>query len=212
MGNPIVRREHAQVDIRLGLEVRMSRLYTAFAGVLLFPTVAIAKEGMPQLDFANPLTKAQVVWGAIIFVVLYLLVARWGLPRVTSVLEERAARIAADLDAARVAKANADTAVAELTEATQRARAEAQTAINRAADKAKQIAAAQAVELNARLDAQLAEAEGRIAAARGSAVSALRQVARETADTMITRLTGTQVDTHTLDRAVAAALAARART
>ena len=189
----------------------MSRLYTAFAGVLLFPTVAIAKEGMPQLDFANPLTKAQVVWGAIIFVVLYLLVARWGLPRVTSVLEERAARIAADLDAARVAKANADTAVAELTEATQRARAEAQTAINRAADKAKQIAAAQAVELNARLDAQLAEAEGRIAAARGSAVSALRQVARETADTMITRLTGTQVDTHTLDRAVTAALAARAQ-
>lgn len=178
--------------------------------MLLIPTLASAKEGMPQLHFANPLTTAQVVWGAIIFVVLYLLLSRWALPQVSSVLDERASKIAGDLDAARTAKTNADAAVAELTEATQRARAEAQAAINRAADKAKQIVAAQAAELNARLDAQLAEAEGRIAAARGSAVSALRHVARDTADTMITRLTGTQPDTQTVDRAVDAALAARA--
>lgn len=181
------------------------------AAVLLFPTLVFAKEGMPQLDFANPLIKAQVYWGAGIFLVLYLLISRWGLPQVASVLDERAAKIAGDLDAARAAKVNADAAVAELTDATQRARVEAQAAINRAADKAKQDSGAQAAELNARLDAQLAEAEGRIAAARGSAVSALRQVARDTADTMITRLTGTQPDTQTVDRAVAAALAARAQ-
>ena len=188
----------------------MSRLFAVMAALLLLPAFASAKEGMPQLDFANPLTKAQVIWGAIIFFALYLLLSRWALPQVSSVLEERASRIAGDLEAARTAKANADAAVAELTDATQRARAEALAAINRAADRAKQIAAAQAAELNARLDAQLAEAEGRIAAARGSAVSALRHVARDTADTMITRLTGTQPDTQTVDRAVDAALAARA--
>jgi F-type H+-transporting ATPase subunit b len=182
-----------------------------FAAALLFPALAFAKEGMPQLDFANPLTKGQVYWGAAIFLVLYLLISRWGLPQVASVLDERATKIAGDLEAARTAKANADAAVAELTDATQRARAEAQAAINRAADKAKQAAAAQSAELNAKLDAQLAEADGRIAAARGSAVHALRQVARETADTMITRLTGTQPDTQALDRAVTAALAARAQ-
>ena len=27
---------------------------------------------MPQLDFANPLTTCQVVWGAMIFAVLYI--------------------------------------------------------------------------------------------------------------------------------------------
>ena len=37
---------------------------------------------MPQLDFANPLTTSQVVWGAIIFVVLYVLLSRIGLPKV----------------------------------------------------------------------------------------------------------------------------------
>lgn len=183
----------------------------AVAALLLAPSLASAKEGMPQLDFANPLTKAQVIWGAIIFAALYVLLSRWALPQVSSVLDERAARIAGDLEAARTAKANADAAVAELTDATQRARAEAQAAINRASDAAKRTAADKAAELNARLDAQLAEAEGRIAAARGSAVSALRQVARDTADTMITRLTGTAADVQTLDRAVTAALAARAQ-
>lgn len=189
----------------------MSRFSALLVVLLLSPGLAMAKQGMPQLDFANPLTKAQLVWGAIIFVVLYLLLSRWGLPQVTSVLADRAKKIAGDLDAARAAKANADAAVAELTDATQRARAEAQAAITRAADKAKQIAAAQAAESNARLDEQLAAAESRIAAARGTAVFALRQVARETADTMITRLTGTQPDTQVLDRAVNAALAQRAQ-
>jgi len=189
----------------------MSRFYTALAAVLLSPSLAFAKEGMPQLDFGNPLTKAHVVWGAIIFVVLYLLLSRWGLPKVASVLDERAAKITGDLEAARVAKANADAAVAELAEATQRARAEAQAAINRAAEAAKKAAAEQSAVLNARLDGQLAEAEGRIAAARGSAASALRQVARETADTMITRLTGGQAETQVLDRAISTALAARAQ-
>ena len=30
---------------------------------------------MPQLDFTTPLTTSQVVWGAIIFVVLYILLS-----------------------------------------------------------------------------------------------------------------------------------------
>ncbi len=180
-----------------------------------FPMLALAaeapKKGMPQLDFANPLTKSQVVWGGAIFLLLYLLLSRWALPRVASVLEERTAKIAGDLDAARSAKASADAAVAELTDATQRARAEAQAEINRAADRAKEAAAVQTAELNARLDAQLASAEGSIAAARSSAVHALRAVARDTADTVITRLTGMQPDTATVDRAVTVALAARSQ-
>src|SRR4051812_4630031 len=86
---------------------------------------ARAAEGMPQLDFGNPLTTSQVVWGGVIFLALYLTFANWGLPRVASVLEERDARINGDLEAARDAKARADTAVAELTSATNKARVEA---------------------------------------------------------------------------------------
>ena len=72
---------------------------------------------MPQLDFANPLTTSQVVWMAVIFGVLYYLLSAWALPQVASVLDDRAARIGADLDSARLAKLNADTAATELQEA-----------------------------------------------------------------------------------------------
>ena len=71
---------------------------------------------MPQLDFSNPLTIAQVVWMAIIFGLLYYILARYALPQVAEVLEGRASRIAVDLDSARAAKAQADAAVAEITD------------------------------------------------------------------------------------------------
>lgn len=164
---------------------------------------------MPQFDFSNPLTLAQVIWMLLIFGALYLLLARWALPQVGSLLEERAARINADLDSARLAKADADQAIAELQEATRRASAEAQAAIASAVAQAKSQAAEQARLADERLEAQLAEAEARIAAARSAAMGALRQVATETAADLLARLTGRPADQASLGQAVESALAAR---
>ncbi len=167
------------------------------------------KGGMPQLDFANPLTVSQVVWLAIIFVVLYLLLSRWALPQVGAVLEMRAKRIQADLEAAQAAKSQADAAVAELTAATREAQATAQAEIAGAVATAKDAAAAQAATLNARLEAQLADAEQRINAARTSAMGALRSVATDTASAVVSRLVGSAPAADAVERAVDGALAAR---
>jgi F-type H+-transporting ATPase subunit b len=176
---------------------------------LMLPAVALAAEGMPQLDLANPLTTSQVVWGAIIFVVLYVVLSRSGLPLVASVLDERAARISLDLDGARAAKARADAGVADASEATAKARAEAQAAIAIAVEEAKKAAAAQAETLNARLEKQLADSEAQIATARIAAMGAIRQVATETAATVVSRLTGISPNPARLNTAVGSALAAR---
>lgn len=184
----------------------MSRLL--LAALLLVPAAAHA-EGMPQLDFANPLTTSQVLWLAIIFAVLYVLTSRFALPKVVAVLEERATHIARDLESAQAAKSKSDASVTEVTEATAKARAEAQAAINAALDQAKAAAAKQTAELNERLERQLVESEAQIAAARNAAMGALRQVATETASTMIARLTGTAPDNAALDRAIGRQLAAR---
>lgn len=178
------------------------------AALLLLPTAAMA-EGMPQLDFANPLTTSQVVWLAIIFTLLYFLASRVALPKVGEVLEERATHIARDLESAQAAKGKADAAVEELTEATAKARSEAQAAINAALEEAKEAAAKQSAELNARLERQLADSEGQIAAARTAAMGALRQVATDTAGTMVSRLTGAAPQGERLDKAIDRALAAR---
>jgi F-type H+-transporting ATPase subunit b len=190
--------------------MQLGRRVVPFVGVglLMLPAAAMA-EGMPQLDFSTPLTVSQVVWGAIIFAVLYILLSRTGLPMVASVLEERATKISRDLDEARAAKASADAGMTEAEQATAKARAEAQGAINAALEEAKKAAAVQAETLNARLEQQLHDAEAQIAQARASAMSALRQVATDTAATVVTRLSGVAPEPNRLDRAIGAALAAR---
>jgi F-type H+-transporting ATPase subunit b len=165
---------------------------------------------MPQLQFSNPLIIAQVVWMLVIFAVLYRLLANYALPQVAQVVDARAARIEADLDGARVAKAEADAASSDVTEAIRQASAEAQSQVSAALDSAKAQAAEEARRAGERLDAQLAEAETRIAEARKQALGALREVATETATTLVSRLAGRQPDSGKVNRAVDEALAARA--
>ena len=163
---------------------------------------------MPQLDFSNPLTLSQVVWMAIIFGLLYYILARYALPQVAGVVEGRAHRIAGDLDSARAAKAQSDAAVAEIAEASRKAAADGQAAISQAVAQAKAEAAEQSRAAEERLNAQLAVAEQRIGEARASAMGALRQVATETASMVVTRLTGQQADAASVDAAISHVMSA----
>lgn len=192
------------------LRLPFARVAVASVGVaLLGIPAAHAAEGMPQLNFDTPLTLSQVVWGAIIFFVLYYLLKNDALPQVGAVLEDRASRIAADLDAARAAKAQADASAAESAESDHRARAEAQSQVAGALADAKAEAAKASHAAEERLSAQLEQAEGRIEAARSAAMGALRQIATDTTATVVQRLTGQAPDQAALDTAVGNAMQAR---
>ncbi|MDB5373931.1 MAG: synthase subunit [Belnapia sp.] len=164
--------------------------------------------GMPQLDFANPWTIAQVVWMLIIFGALYFVMAQYALPQVEGVLAARRARIDGDLETAQAAKQRADAAMAEHQAATAKARAESQAAINTATQQAQAEAASRAEALNTKLAAQIEAAERQIAGARDAAMGALRQVATETADALVMRLIGS-TDSAAVTKAVDRELAAR---
>jgi F-type H+-transporting ATPase subunit b len=186
-------------------------LVVALAAVAAGPALAAGgppTTGLPQFDFANPLTIAQVVWMLMIFGLLYYLVARYIVPHVGGILEERARRIATDLEAAQAAKSEADAAMAAHREATAKARAEAQAAIATATQQAQAEASARAEELNQRLARQIAEAEARIGAARDAAMGALRQVATDTAESLVRKLAG-HADGAAVSAAVDNALRAR---
>src|SRR5512134_2975918 len=79
---------------------------------------------MPQLDptYFPP----QLIWLAITFIGLYLVMARVALPRIGEVLETRAERIRSDLDHAGKHKAKADEVMAAYERALAEARAKAQ--------------------------------------------------------------------------------------
>ncbi|WP_284944911.1 F0F1 ATP synthase subunit B family protein [Acidisoma cladoniae] len=193
------------------------RRFLTTASALLFlpfltPVAALAQEGggskMPQMDFKNPLTGSEVVWLVIIMVALYFILSRWALPAVGTVLADRAQGIEADLNAARIAKAQADAAIAELRDAIKSAREAAQSEINTAIETAKAEAAKDAAEVSAKLDAQLAQAETQIAAARASAMAAIRPVAQEVSSLLLARLTGAPANDALLGPGLDTALAA----
>jgi len=174
----------------------------------LAPAAAHA-DTMPQMDFANPFTFSQVGWMAVILVVLYLLLSRWGLPEIGKVLANREHVIARDLAAARAAKQEADAAVAALNATVAGARKAAQTEVAQAVATAKADAVRKAAELNAALDAKLKDAEARIAASQAAAVAAIAPVAAEAAQAILTKLTGVAPDAQALASRLDAALAQR---
>ncbi|MFQ5958446.1 MAG: F0F1 ATP synthase subunit B' [Alphaproteobacteria bacterium] len=160
---------------------------------------------MPQLD--PEIFSPQLVWLALSFVVLYLLMARVALPRIGEVLEARQERIAHDLDAAATLKNEAETVLAEYEQAMAKARADAQGVLAQAAEQRAGEADARRAELDARIAGQLGEAETRIAAAKRAAIANLEVVAGDIARAATEKLIGERVD----DAAVEAALAAAAK-
>jgi F-type H+-transporting ATPase subunit b len=185
------------------------RFLATTALLLLSPAAAMAEGTMPQMDFHNPLTGAQVLWMVVILVVLYFVLARWGLPEVGKVLENREAVILRDLTAAQGAKSAADQAVTQLNATMAQARNSAQAQIAAAVAQAKAEAAVQAAALAAKLDQKLAESEAQIAAARRQALGAIKPVAAEAAGTIMLKLTGTEPASDALGQRVDEALAAR---
>jgi F-type H+-transporting ATPase subunit b len=164
---------------------------------------------MPQFDPA--VWTPQLVWLGILFVVLYLLMAKVALPRVSEVLEEREERIDESLRKAETLKLRAEDAVAtyERTIADVRAKAaeEVRTAREQsAADWAERIA-----QLSQRLAAEIGAAEERIHRAREAAISGLRDVAITVSGAAVERLIGQRVEPKALASAVDAVLGARHR-
>jgi F-type H+-transporting ATPase subunit b len=177
--------------------------------LVLSPGAAMAASNMPQMNFSNPLTSTQVIWMAVIMVVLYFVLSRWGLPEMGKVLENRAQVIARDLADAHAAKAAADQSVKAMNATMRQARTAAQAEIARAVGQAKEQASQDAARSNAILEKRLAEAEAQIAAARAAALAAIKPVAESSAAAMLGRLTGAEPDEANLQSSVATALAAR---
>lgn len=175
---------------------------------------SVPVEGMPQIAFGHPeqgrLLVGQTVWQLLIFAALVYLMAEVVLPRVGAVIEDRHRRIAVDLEAAQAAKAEADAAMAAHRSASEQARAEARAAVAKALQDSQADTDARSAEVTARLSRQIAEAEGRIDAARDKAMESMRGIATDTAEALVAKMIG-RADRAALDAAVGRALEARGR-
>lgn len=143
---------------------------------------------MPQL--AAETFASQLIWLAITFVILYLIMSRVVIPRVGGILEDREARIRGDLDKAEELKADADKAMAEYESRLAEARASAQGIIGEMKAEMAAETEKRRQEIDAELSKRQAEAESRIAEQRASALASLDDVAKQATAAVLERLTG----------------------
>jgi len=187
-------------------------LLLAAAALVLLPVdpgvaADAQKAGMPQFDLSR--FPSQIFWLGVTFLVLYWVMSKIALPRIGEVLEARANRIGGDLDRASALKAEADQIKAAYEKALGESRAKAQE-VGRSTEAS---LAREAADRQARLGNELAgrirDAEGRIAAAKASAMGNLAGVAAEVATLAVQRVAGIGISPAEADQAARAALARR---
>jgi F-type H+-transporting ATPase subunit b len=158
---------------------------------------------MPQL---NPLDWGpQLVWLLLTFGVLYLLMVYVALPRIGSVIEARAARIAADLATAEKLRRETEEAIAAYEQALAEAKQKAHAIVEEGRLKLKAETAAERARLDKDLAKKGAEAEARIDKAKASAMKDVSAVAADVATDIVRRLIGVAPAKAEVDKAVGAA-------
>ncbi|MBC7521067.1 MAG: hypothetical protein H7268_08255 [Sandarakinorhabdus sp.] len=157
---------------------------------------------MPQFNPADWLS--QIAWLAAIFAFLYFAVVRPTLPKVGRVIDERESRVAGDLDAAEIAKREADAIRTRYDEGMAAAREAAQAAVASSQADAAQKVEARMKELAVVLDGQAEAAAVKLAGARDSARAALASTTTELTSDAVARLIGIDLPAAEIEAALAA--------
>lgn len=133
---------------------------------------------------------SQLLWLAITFGALYLLMSKVALPRIGGILENRKAIIDADLAAADASRQKTDAAIAAYEAALAEAKAKAQGIANESREAIQADLAAKRSAVEADLTAKVTAAEARISATKTEALTHVDEIATETAQTVVTQLVG----------------------
>jgi F-type H+-transporting ATPase subunit b len=149
-----------------------------------------ASGGLPQFEFQHWV--GQIGYLLILFVLTYVLIAKVFAPRLRKVIDERAETIDGAIAAARSvqaeAEAQAEAARADVAKARADARGLAAAAKARVTEESNARLAADEAAMNDRI----AEAEKAIAATRDGAMANVTQIATDATSAMLERLTGTK--------------------
>jgi F-type H+-transporting ATPase subunit b len=146
---------------------------------------------MPQLDVST--WPPQLIWLAIAFITLYVIMAKVALPRVGGVIEARRHRIRQDLDAAQRLKVETEAAAAQYQATLDQARARGHEMAQQMRAKLTGETEQQRAKVDAELDAKVGEAEARIATMKSKALADITSVAAELAAEIVGQLTGAKV-------------------
>ncbi len=164
-----------------------------------------AHEGgaFPPFDPAN--FQSELIWLALVFGALYLMMSKVALPRVANILATRKDKIESDLASAAKAQDEAAAAAAAHEKTLNDAKAKAQAVGQAAHAEMTSQADARRHSLEADLNGKIAAAEAQIVATKTAAMANVDSIATETAHAILQHLTGQPADAAAVAAAVAAA-------
>jgi F-type H+-transporting ATPase subunit b len=161
---------------------------------------------MPQLSQLPVVLWSQLFWLAIALGFIFFVIARGMVPKIQKAVDDREKHIAGDLEAARLAREQAQQTEAEYRERIDASRGEAM----KLAQAAKQAGAREVEERTRAVDAEIAKtigkAETQIRKSLGKAMAELDEIAVEASRELVSKLTGENVPAAEATRAVKAVL------
>ena len=177
-----------------------------FAGITMLAAEATeaaheaVKSGLPQLDKSS--FSPQLFWLALTFATLFFIMSKIALPRIGDVIGERKDRIARDIEAAGKLKAETDKALADYEKALADARSNASGIAKQTRDALAAETEAEKAKVEGQIAAKLRDADTRIAATKTKALTAVNDIAAETASAVIAKLIGQDVSLDEVKKAL----------
>jgi F-type H+-transporting ATPase subunit b len=160
----------------------------------------------PFPPFQKETFASQLIWFAIAFIALYLIISRLAIPRIGGIMAARSKAIADDLGEAAKLKDQSDAALAAYEKSLSDARARAQALAGETRDRLNAEAEQARKKLEGELNAKLAAAEEVITGTKKAAMANVQAIAVETAAAIVRRLIGSEPAPKTVEQAVADAL------
>ena len=177
-----------------------------FAGITMLAAAAAEaaheapKSGLPQLNTES--FSPQLFWLVVTFATLFFIMSKIALPRIGEVIGERKDRIARDIEAAARLKADTDKALADYEKALADARSNASGIAKQTRDKLAAETEAEKAKVEGQIAAKLRDADIRIAATKTKALTAVNDIAAETASAVISKLIGQDVSLDEVKKAL----------
>ena len=156
--------------------------------------------GMPQL---NPeFWVSQIFWLVLTFGIMYLVLSKLILPKISNNLESRKSQILENIEAAEKQREDSETKLKEYDQIILKSKTEANAMFNQAREKAVKDINAKRDVLDKQIDDEIAKAEKEIQALRDNAPDKINKIAIETSSELLQKLIGAEVNNSSISAIV----------
>ena len=172
-----------------------------FFNLLFFGEVFAAENGgMPQL---NPeFWISQIFWLTLTFGILYIVLSKLILPKISNNLESRKSQILENIEAAEKQREDSEKKLNEYEEIISKSKLEAKNIFNHAREKALKDINAKKEVLDGQIDDEISKAAQEISTLRESAPDKINTIAIETSSELIQKLIGADVNNSSISAIV----------